>query len=148
MPTMKSIQILLIEDNEGDILLTEEAFLNSKIKNVVSVVRDGWEAMLYLEKTEKYASVKTPDLILLDINIPKLNGHQVLTRIKTNPKIQHIPVIMLTTSASEQEVLKSYQNHVNCFITKPTEAQTFMDVITGIEEFWISIVQLPKRSSQ
>lgn len=143
---MKSIQILLIEDNEGDILLTEEAFLMSKIKNVISVVRDGWEAMLFLEKKEKHSTAGTPDLILLDVNIPKLNGHEVLSRIKSNPQIQHIPVIMLTTSSSEQDVLKSYQNHVNCFITKPAETNTFQAVIASIENFWISIVQLPKKN--
>lgn len=142
---MKSIQILLIEDNEGDILLTEEALLMSKIKNKVSVVRDGWEAMLFLEKKEKYATAETPDLVLLDINIPKLNGHEVLSRIKSNPQILHIPVIMLTTSSSEQDVLKSYQNHVNCFITKPVETTKFLEVINGIEDFWISIAQLPKK---
>lgn len=142
---MKSIHILLIEDNEGDILLTKDALLISKIKNVVSVVRDGWEAMLFLEKKEKYTTATSPDLIVLDVNIPKLNGHEVLSRIKSNPQIQHIPVIMLTTSASEQDVLKSYQNHVNCFITKPVETAKFLEVITGIEDFWISIVQLPKK---
>lgn len=142
---MKSIHILLIEDNEGDILLTEEALLISKIKNVVSVVRDGWEAMLFLEKKEKYTTSLSPDLILLDVNIPKLNGHEVLLRIKSNPQIQHIPVIMLTTSSSEQDILKSYQNHVNCFITKPVETNRFLEVITSIEDFWISIVQLPNK---
>jgi len=141
---MNSIHILLIEDNEGDILLTKEAFDNSKISNVVSVVRDGWEAMLFLEKKQDYISAETPDVILLDVNIPKLNGHEVLANVKSNPKLKHIPVIMLTTSSSEQDVLKSYQNHVNCFITKPTETEPFSDVITSIEEFWMSIVQLPK----
>lgn len=143
---MKSIHILLIEDNEGDILLTEEAFLISKIKNVISVVRDGWEAMLFLEKKEQYTTAETPDLILLDVNIPKLNGHEVLYKIKSNPQIQHIPVIMLTTSSSEQDILKSYKNHVNCFITKPVETNAFIKVITSIEDFWISIVQLPKKN--
>ncbi len=141
---MNSIHILLIEDNEGDILLTKEAFDNSKISNVVSVVRDGWEAMLFLEKKQDYISAETPDVILLDVNIPKLNGHEVLANVKSNPKLKHIPVIMLTTSSSEQDVLKSYQNHVNCFITKPIETEPFSDVITSIEEFWMSIVQLPK----
>lgn len=143
---MKSIHILLIEDNEGDILLTEEAFLISKIKNVISVVRDGWEAMLFLEKKEEYTTAETPDLILLDVNIPKLNGHEVLSKIKSNPQIQHIPVIMLTTSSSEQDILESYKNHVNCFITKPVETNAFIKVITSIEDFWISIVQLPKKN--
>lgn len=143
---MNSIHILLIEDNEGDILLTEEALLTSKIRNVVSVVRDGWEAVLFLEKKQRYTHVKTPDLILLDVNIPKLNGHEVLASIKSNPQIQHIPVIMLTTSSSEQDVLKSYKNHVNCYITKPIETLEFSKIITSIEDFWTTIVQLPKNN--
>jgi len=142
---MNSIHILLIEDNEGDILLTEEALSTSKIENVVSVVRDGWEAILFLEKKQSYIAAETPDLILLDVNIPKLNGHEVLANIKSNPKIQHIPVIMLTTSSSEHDILKSYQNHVNCFITKPVETLEFLDIISSIEDFWTSIVQLPKK---
>jgi len=142
---MNSIHILLIEDNEGDILLTKEALDNSKISNVLSVVRDGWEAMLFLEKKQNYSAAETPDLILLDVNIPKLNGHEVLAQTKSNPELQHIPVIMLTTSSSEQDVLKSYQNHVNCFITKPIETELFLEVISSIEEFWTSIVQLPKQ---
>lgn len=144
-PHMKSIHILLIEDNEGDILLTKEAFCEGKINNSISVVKDGWEAMLFLEKKEMFADAKSPDLILLDVNLPKLNGHEVLKRIKSNPQIQHIPVIMLTTSSSETDVFKSYHNHANCFITKPVEINNFLEVISSIEEFWISIVQLPKK---
>lgn len=143
---MESIHILLIEDNEGDILLTKEALCYGKIKNDVSIAKDGWEAMQFLEKKGEYKNVEAPDLILLDVNLPKLNGHEVLTRIKSNPQIQHIPVIMLTTSSSENDILKCYQNHVNCFITKPVEANNFLETIAAIEEFWISIVQLPKKN--
>ncbi|MBU7569917.1 MAG: response regulator, partial [Flavobacterium sp.] len=119
---MESIVILLIEDNEGDILLTREALGYGSIRKEISIVKDGWEAIQFLEKKGAYKNAIMPDLILLDINLPKLNGHEVLARIKSNPQIQHIPVIMLTTSSSESDILKSYQNHVNCFITKPIEA--------------------------
>lgn len=143
---MESIAILLIEDNEGDILLTKEALGHGRIQKEVSVAKDGWEAIQFLEKKGVYESASMPDLILLDVNLPKLNGHEVLARIKSNPQIQHIPVIMLTTSSSESDILRSYQNHVNCFITKPVEASNFLDTIAAIEDFWISIVQLPKKN--
>ncbi|MEZ0005148.1 CheY-like chemotaxis protein [Flavobacterium sp. 28YEA47A] len=142
---MESIVILLIEDNEGDILLIREALSHGSIGKEVSVVKDGWEAIQFLEKKGVYKNAILPDLILLDINLPKLNGHEVSSRIKSNPQIQHIPVIMLTTSSSESNILKSYQNHVNCFITKPIEAHNFLEMITAIEEFWLSMVQLPKK---
>lgn len=141
---MNPIHILLVEDNEGDIVLTIDALSDGKIKNSVSVVRDGWQAMNFLEQKGQFEKVGRPDLILLDINLPKLNGHEVLKRIKENPQIQHIPIIMLTTSSSEADILKSYQNYVNCFITKPVETGKFLEVIATIEDFWISIVQLPK----
>ncbi len=142
---MESIVILLIEDNEGDILLTREALGYGSIRKEISVVKDGWEAIQFLEKKGAYKNTIMPDLILLDINLPKLNGHEVLARIKSNPQIQHIPVIMLTTSSSESDILKSYQNHVNCFITKPIEADNFLETVAAIEEFWLSMVQLPKK---
>ena len=142
---MESIVILLIEDNDGDILLTREALGYGSIRKEISVVKDGWEAIQFLEKKGAYKNAIMPDLILLDINLPKLNGHEVLARIKSNPQIQHIPVIMLTTSSSESDILKSYQNHVNCFITKPIEADNFLETVAAIEEFWLSMVQLPKK---
>lgn len=140
---MKSIDILLVEDNEGDIVLTLEALDEGKIRNSISVVKDGWEAVQYLEKKGDYSDKKTPDLILLDINLPKMNGHEVLKQIKSNPDIKHIPVIMLTTSSSEVDVISSYKNFANCYITKPVDVNSFLDVVSSIEEFWISIVQLP-----
>ena len=140
---MRPVHILLVEDNEGDIMLTLEALNAGKIFNKVSVVRDGWEAMLFLERQGKYADEMLPDLILLDVNLPKMNGHEVLVAIKGNKAITHIPVVMLTTSSSEKDVLTSYQNHANCFVTKPVEVDDFLRVISTIEEFWISIVQLP-----
>lgn len=142
---MQAVHILLVEDNEGDILLTTEALNEGKITNTVTVVKDGWEAVQLLEKQGRYKKERTPDLILLDINLPKMNGHEVLSNIKTNKKLKHIPVIMLTTSSAEKDVLLSYQNYANCYITKPIEANNFLQVISTFENFWISIAQLPGR---
>lgn len=141
----EEIHILLVEDNEGDIELTKEALDESKIKNSMSVVRDGWEAIQYLEKKEGYEDVVAPNLVLLDINLPKLNGHKVLKHIKNHPDLKQIPVIMLTTSSDESDVIKSYENYSNCYITKPVEINRFLEVIASIEHFWISIVQLPSK---
>jgi CheY-like chemotaxis protein len=144
---MKPVHILLVEDNEGDILLTTEALSDARIANEVSVVKDGWEAMQFLEKKGEYTRAAVPDLILLDVNLPKMNGHEVLEAIKTNPAIKHIPVIMLTTSSSESDIMKSYQNHVNCYVTKPVHVDDFLSVVTTIEDFWVSIVKLPNFKS-
>lgn len=141
----KEIHLLLVEDNEGDIVLTTEALNEGKIKNTLSVVRDGQEAIQYLERQTGYENAKEPDLILLDINLPKVNGHEVLKHIKTNEELKHIPVIMLTTSSDETDVIKSYANHSNCYITKPVDINNFLEVISTIEDFWISIVQLPPK---
>lgn len=141
---MEPIHILLVEDNEGDIFLTTEALQESKIANQLSTVRDGWEAMQFLEKKGSYATVRMPDLVLLDVNLPKMNGHEVLIAIKSNESLKHIPVIMLTTSSSEKDIYQSYKNYVNCYITKPIDAGDFLKVVTSIEHFWISIVTLPK----
>lgn len=142
---MKSIHILLIEDNEGDILLTKEAFEDAKILNQLSVARDGQQAIQFLEKMAPFTEVETPDLILLDVNLPKKNGHEVLQYIKGSKALKHIPVIMLTTSVSEKDISKSYENHANCYITKPVEVEDFLNVISSIEDFWIKIVQLPNK---
>jgi CheY-like chemotaxis protein len=144
---MKQIHILLIEDNEGDILLTTEALNEGKVLNTITVMKDGWEAIQFLEKKGKYADADSPDLILLDVNLPKMNGHEVLKSIKTNDKIKHIPVIMLTTSSSERDILLSYQHYVNCYITKPVGVNDFLDVVSSIENFWITVVQLPVYSN-
>lgn len=143
---MKSIHILLVEDNEGDILLTQEAFEDAKILNYLSIARDGQEAIHFLEKIGPYSDALTPDLVLLDVNLPKKNGHEVLKYIKGNARLKHIPVIMLTTSASERDIVESYENYANCYITKPVEVEDFLNVISSIEHFWIKIVQLPKKA--
>ena len=139
---MTSIHILLIEDNEGDILLTTEAFEDSKIVNRMTVIKDGKEAIVFFEKlTDKH---QVPDLVLLDINLPKKSGHDVLEYIKNSDRYKQIPVIMLTTSSAEQDILNSYKNHVNCYITKPIDVTDFMAAISKIEDFWINIVSIPK----
>jgi len=145
---MKPIHILLVEDNEGDILLTTEAFEEAKILNTISICRDGQEAIEFLNKEGQHEKAESPDLILLDVNLPKKNGHEVLHYIKNNRDLKYIPVIMLTTSASEKDIAMSYENHVNCYITKPVEVDNFLNVIASIEDFWIKIVQLPSRNDK
>lgn len=140
---MKNVNILLVEDNEGDILLTVEALEEGRIANVISVARDGQEAIDKLE--ESFQNGQLPDLVLLDINLPKLNGHEVLEQLKQNEHFKHVPVIILSTSSSEMDILKSYKNHANCFITKPVEIDEFVKAIESIEDFWFSIVKLPKQ---
>lgn len=135
------IKILLVEDNEGDIVLTQEALKDGRIKNNVSIARDGVEALALLDSGEEL-----PDLILLDINLPKLNGLEVLTAIKKDPRLKTIPVIMLSTSDEQNDIITSYNNYANCFITKPVDFNRFIEVVHTIETFWISIVKLPKRN--
>jgi len=138
---MSGINILLIEDNEGDILLTREAFEESKIVNKIMSIRDGHEAIRFFEALTK--KTDTPHLVLLDINLPKISGHEVLAYIKNSVKYQMIPVVMLTTSSSEKDILNSYKNHVNCYITKPIEVSDFMKAMLKIEDFWINIASIP-----
>ena len=142
---MKPIHILLVEDNEGDVFLVKEAFEEGKIINKISVTRDGKEAMDFLDKKGKYENIQLPDLILLDINLPKKNGHEVLEYIKEKDELKQIPVIMLTTSSSEKDILLSNKNHANCFITKPVDVDHFLKVIYSIENFWVNIVKLPSK---
>jgi CheY-like chemotaxis protein len=140
---MQQIHILLVDDNEGDILLTREALEEARIINKVSIAYDGVQAIDLLKKSARIAGTM-PDLILLDINLPKMNGTEVLSIIKSDPDLRRIPVIMLTTSSSEKDILASYNNYANCYITKPVDLDRFMDVVRTIEDFWISIVKLPK----
>ena len=141
---MKPIHILLVEDNEGDIMLIKEAFDEAKLANDISIVKDGEKAIFFLGKKEMYKDARTPDLIILDVNLPRKNGHEVLEFVKTNDHLLQIPVIMLTTSSSENDIVKSYKNHANCYITKPVEVDDFMKAVLEIEEFWISLVKLPE----
>jgi two-component system, chemotaxis family, response regulator Rcp1 len=140
----KEIHILLIEDNEGDIVLTIEALKEARIANTIDVVRDGEKAMQFLRKEGEFSNASTPDLILLDINLPKIDGKEVLANVKNSETLKVIPVVMLTTSDSEKDIFDSYHNHANCYITKPVGFQSFIEVIHTIKEFWITIVQLPK----
>ena len=139
---MKLTHILLVDDNEGDILLTREALDDANFINKISIAYDGLEAIRFLKKNS--AGADKPDLILLDINLPKMTGTEVLGIIKNDPDLKRIPVIMLTTSSAEKDILASYDNYANCYITKPVDLDRFMDVVRTIEDFWISIVKLPK----
>jgi two-component system, chemotaxis family, response regulator Rcp1 len=141
---MKHIHILLVEDNEGDIVLTLEALSDAKINNQVSVVRDGAEAIDFLNNNRQQPQL-LPDLILLDINLPKIDGKEVLQYLKNDADLKKIPVVMLTTSSSELDITDAYNHHANCFITKPVDLNKFFDVVKAIEDFWISIVKLPQK---
>jgi chemotaxis family two-component system response regulator Rcp1 len=141
----QTINILLVEDNPGDIRLTREVLKEGKIQNKLSVVTDGEEAIFFLKKIGEYKDVFTPDLILLDLNLPKKDGREVLAEIKGDPNLVCIPVIILTTSAAEKDILNTYSNHANCYITKPVDFSQFITVIRAIEDFWLTIVKLPKK---
>lgn len=140
---MKPVHILLVEDNEGDILLTKEALEESKIINTITVVKNGRDALDFVFKKGGFVNVEVPDLILLDVNLPIKNGHEVLQALKSNESVMHIPVIMLTTSSSDRDISLSYKNHANCYITKPVEVTDFLDAIRSIENFWLNVVKLP-----
>ena len=139
---MKPAHVLLVEDNEGDIVLTLEAFEESKIKTELSVARNGQEALDFLHKDGEFKKAKRPDIILLDINIPKINGLEVLKQIKTDPALKKIPVIMLTTSSHQKDIDKAYENHANSYVTKPLEMTNFLHAILKIEEFWLQLSKL------
>mgnify|MGYP006137523289 FL=1 len=139
---MKPVHILLVEDNEGDILLTTEALEDSSINNTITVVKNGKQALDYLFQKEGYENALRPDLILLDINLPLKSGHEVLIELKSSEELKHIPIIMLTTSSSQNDIKQCYKNHANCFITKPVEINDFMDAIATVEHFWLNIVKL------
>jgi chemotaxis family two-component system response regulator Rcp1 len=141
----KNAKILLVEDNKGDIILTLEALKDAKAGNSVVVVRDGEEAMQYLLRQGQYKNAETPDIILLDINLPKMNGKEVLEEIKKNEALKIIPVIMLTTSNSEKDILDSYRNHANCYVTKSSDFQKFMGKVNMLVDFWLEIVELPNK---
>tara|TARA_R110002020_G_scaffold466202_1_gene688472 strand:+ start:37792 stop:38223 length:432 start_codon:yes stop_codon:yes gene_type:complete len=140
---MKPIHILLVEDNEGDILLTTEALADSKILNTVGIARNGKEALDYIFKRGVFVDAPTPNLVLLDINLPFKNGHEVLQTIKGHREVQHLPVIMLTTSSSERDIRLSYEHRANCYISKPVEADQFLNAISAMDNLWINIVSLP-----
>jgi CheY-like chemotaxis protein len=139
----KPIEILLVEDNPGDVRLTKEALKEGKVLNKLHTVEDGMEALAFLNQEGKYADVPRPELILLDLNLPKKDGRDVLAEIKSNGDLKRIPVVVLTTSRSEEDILKSYDLNANCYITKPVDLDQFISVVRSINEFWLSIVKLP-----
>lgn len=143
MTNPRPIEILLVEDNPGDVRLTMEALREGKVHNRVSVAQDGVEAMAFLRQEGKYAAAPRPDLILLDLNLPKKDGREVLAEIKADDKLKHIPVVILTTSHAEQDILKSYDLHANCYVTKPVDLDQFISVVRSIEDFWLTVVALP-----
>jgi CheY-like chemotaxis protein len=140
---MKDLHILLVEDNEGDIILTREALREVTAVKDISVVRDGREAIHFLYKTGAHVNAQVPDLVLLDINLPKVDGKEVLKTIKQDPALRSLPVIVLTTSASEKDILEAYTHYANCYITKPVDYSSFMKVIQSVESFWMNTAQLP-----
>jgi CheY-like chemotaxis protein len=142
----KPIDILLVEDNPGDVRLTQETFKESKILNTMHVVRDGVEAMAFLRQEGEYADAPRPDLILLDLNLPRKDGREVLEEIKDDDQLRRIPVVVLTISYAEEDILRAYNLHGNCYITKPIDLDQFIKVVRGIEDFWLTIVRLPSRS--
>jgi len=142
---IQPIVILLVEDEPGDSYLTIEALKSAKIMNLVHLVEDGVEAMAFLRREAPYADAPRPDLILLDLNLPRKDGRQVLAEIKHNPSLNSIPVVVLTTSSADEDVLQSYNLRANCYITKPVDLEQFMTVIKATQEFWLSIVKLPPR---
>lgn len=142
---LQPIDILLVEDNPGDVRLTIEALKEAKVMNKLATVSDGVEALAYLKRQAKYAHASRPDLILLDLNLPKKDGREVLGEIKKDPALKRIPVVILTTSKAEADILKSYDLHANCYITKPVDLDQFIKVVRSIEDFWLSIVRLPPK---
>jgi CheY-like chemotaxis protein len=143
--SMKPLNILLVEDNPADVELTKQAFKESRINSIIHVVMDGEEALLYIKKLEKHVSAKTPDLILLDLNLPKKNGHSVLSDIKADPILRKIPVIILTTSSAEEDITNAYHNYANSYIVKPSDFLQFIQVVRSIDEFWFAVAKLPKK---
>ena len=142
-----SFEILLVEDSIGDIRLTREALKDAKVHVHLNVASDGVEAMAFLRREGQYSDAPRPDLILLDLNLPKKDGREVLNDIKENPELKSIPVVILTTSAADEDVMQSYKSHANCYITKPVDLEGFLKVVQSIDAFWLSIVKLPNEAS-
>jgi two-component system, chemotaxis family, response regulator Rcp1 len=144
---VKPIEILMVEDNEGDARLALEAMRDSKIKNTMHHVRDGDEAMAFLHKEGKYTDAPRPDLVLLDLNLPRKNGQEVLAEMKADMDLKRIPVVILTVSSDEADIIKTYNAHANCYVTKPLDLNQFIKVVKSIEDFWLTIVKLPDGTS-
>ncbi|GGV24200.1 two-component system response regulator [Streptomyces longisporoflavus] len=146
-PSAAPVDVLLVEDDPGDELMTREAFEDNKIRNNLHVVRDGEEALDFLYRRGEYEGVPRPDLILLDLNLPKYDGRQVLEKVKSDPDLQDIPVVVLTTSAAEEDILRSYKLHANAYVTKPVDLDQFIAAVRQIDDFFVQVVRLPRRQS-
>ncbi len=142
---IRPIEILLVEDNPGDVRLTREALADAKVANHLGVASDGIDALQYLRRTGKHKDAIRPDLILLDLNLPKKDGRQVLDEIKADPDLRRIPVVVITSSEAEQDIVKSYDLHANCYVSKPLDLSQFVRVVRSVEDFWMTIVKLPPR---
>lgn len=141
----QSADILLVEDNPGDVRLIQEALQDGKLLNRIATVSDGQKALAYLRKQGSYAQATRPDLILLDLNIPRKDGREVLAEIKADPHLRSIPVVIVTSSQAEEDILRSYNTHANCYVAKPVDLEKFVAVVKAIEEFWVTIVKLPPK---
>jgi CheY-like chemotaxis protein len=141
----REIQVLLVEDDPGDVLMTREAFQDYKVHNQLHVVNDGEQAMAFLRQEGEYAGLPRPDLVLLDLNLPRMDGREVLNAIKSDPELSSIPVVVLTTSEAEDDVLRSYSLHANAYVTKPVDFERFIDVVRQIDDFFVTVVRLPRR---
>jgi CheY-like chemotaxis protein len=139
------VEILLVEDDPGDVLMTREAFAEHKVGNNLTVVSDGAEALAYLRREGQYAGAVRPDLILLDLNLPRRDGREVLAEIKTDPELRRIPVVVLTTSAADEDIVRSYELHANAYVTKPVDFERFIAVVRQIDQFFVSVVKLPPK---
>ncbi len=142
-PRGSAVEILLVEDNPGDVRLTQEALKESKVTNNLYIAGDGVEALAFLRKEGEYADMPHPDLILLDLNLPKKDGRELIEEIKSNEELKRIPVVVLTTSKAEEDIMQMYDRHANCYITKPIDFDQFIEVVRSIENFWLTIVKLP-----
>ena len=140
------IEVLLVEDDPGDVLMTQEAFEEHKVRNNLSVVSDGEEALAYLRREGQYADAPRPDLVLLDLNLPRIDGREVLAKIKEDEDLRRIPVVVLTTSQADEDILRSYSLHANAYVTKPVDFERFITVVRQIDEFFVSVVKLPPRN--
>ena len=141
----RQIEILLVEDDPGDVLMTREAFQDYKVRNQLHVVNDGAEAMAFLRRRGEYADAPRPDLVLLDLNLPRMDGREVLQAIKSDAELASIPVVVLTTSEAEEDVLRSYSLHANAYVTKPVDFERFIEVVRQIDDFFVTVVRLPPR---
>ena len=145
MADHRTIDVLLVEDDPGDVLMTREAFTENKVANRLAVVSDGVSALEFLRKEGEYADAPTPDLVLLDLNLPRMDGREVLAAMKSDDELRRIPVVVLTTSEAEEDVLRSYSLHANAYVTKPVDFERFIDVVRQIDDFFVSVVRLPSR---